>query len=98
MKRLVLPEPPNPSDPRYNNNPMAYSRDLYGYIQKLTGKLEQLSQNNDRPIKPPFIISSYSTNTELTGTSTGTDLANFICTLIQGFIDQGIITVTTATG
>lgn len=60
--------------------------------------IESASRQNDTPLQQNFVVSSFSTNTALTGTSTGTDLANFLCSLVQSMTDKGLITVTTSTG
>lgn len=97
MKRISLKEPPNPQDSIYKGNMLAWQRDMWTWANETKGRLEQASRQNDIPLGIPFVVSSYTTNTELTGTSTGTDVANFVCTLVQAMLDRGMITqVTTA--
>lgn len=94
MKITVLPTPPNPDDNMFKNNPLAYQRAVYQWMQDSKGKLEQNSRQNDSPLNQAFVVSSYTLNTSLSGTSTGTDVANFICSLIAAMQKKGLITPT----
>lgn len=96
MKRIQIKEPPDPADARYRGAPLAWQRDMFKWATETKGRIEQSSRQNDVPLTTPFMVSSFTTNTALTGTSTTTDIANFVCTLVQSLIDRGMITITTA--
>lgn len=96
MKKIIIPNAPDPSEPQYRTNPLAYNRAVFDWMNKTKGRIEQASLQNDIPLDTPFVVTSFSTNTALTGTDTGTSLADFVCTLVQAMTDRGIITITTA--
>lgn len=87
----VLPNIPNPDDAAYKNNPVAWQRALYQALQNGFGQLNKAAQQNQTPLNQSYAVSSYSTNTALSGTSTGTDVANFVCSLVQSMTSKGII-------
>lgn len=92
MKIIKLPNVPNPDDPAYKNNPLAYNRALYKWATETKGKIEQGSLNNDTPMAQNFVLgSSYALSTTLEGTSTGTDVNNFILSLVNAMINKGYI-------
>lgn len=91
MKRIILPQPPNPDDAMYRNQPLVYSRAAYEWMRQVKGKIEDASTINDTPLDQQLVISSYTLNTSLSGTSTGTDITNFICTLVSAFTKKGVI-------
>lgn len=97
MKKLIIDSPPNPNEAIYRNNPLAFNRVMHDWMNKTKGKIEQASQQNDSPLTQNFVLGSYTVTTALDGTSSGTDVANFLCTLVQAFIDKGMITISTAT-
>lgn len=88
---LALPEPPNPSDGQYMNNPKAYNLAMYRWAQNLKSQLTLNSRINARPVAQNFVVSGYTTDTTLTGTDTGTNINNFICTLVQAMINKGLL-------
>ena len=91
MKRLALPNPPNPDDQLYRANMLAYNRAMYTWMQQTKGLLEQASRVNDVPAGQAMIAQNYSTNTVVTGTSSGTDLANAVCSLVDSLSQKGIL-------
>jgi hypothetical protein len=91
MKRLALPNPPNPDDQMYASNPLAYNRAVYTWMQQSKGLIEQASRVNDVPAGQAIIAENYTTNTVLSGTSSGTDLANGVCSLIDTLTQKGIL-------
>lgn len=91
MKQLKLPNPPNPDDSAYRMNQMQYQRDIYRWMTETKGKIEIASVINDTPLDQNFVIGTYVLSTALSGTSTGTDMANFICSLVSAFTKKGII-------
>lgn len=92
MKIVTLPVPPNPDDAVYKLNPLAYNRAVYAWMNDTKGKLEQGSRINNTPMNQAFTVSSFTTNTTLSGTSTGTDIANFTCSLIAAMQNKGMVT------
>lgn len=89
MKIVTLTTPPNPDDFQYQKNPLGYNRAVFQWMQDTKGKLELASKQNSSPLGQAFAVSSFSTNTSLSGTSTGTDIANFICSLIAAMQNKG---------
>lgn len=96
MKRIQIKDPPNPDDASYKQNPLGWQRAMFRWATETKGRIEQSSRQNDIPLSTPFVVSSFSTNTQLTGTSSGTDVANFVCSLVQSMTDRGMVTITTA--
>jgi hypothetical protein len=89
---ITLQTPPSPDDGSFKNNPLAYNRAIYQWMNDTKSKIEKNSQIMDSPLDQNFVISSFSTNTQLTGTSSGTDISNFICTLVAAFTRKNTIT------
>lgn len=54
MKLLSLPQPPNPSEPRYKNV-TAYLQAHYSWSQQLVGLLIDHSRVNDAPCASPVL-------------------------------------------
>lgn len=96
MKRIQIKEAPDPADARYKGNPIAWARDMHKWANETKGRIEQSSRQNDIPLSTPFMVSSFTTRTELSGTDTGTAVSDFICTLVQALTDRGMVTITTA--
>lgn len=93
--KITLPIPPNPDDISYKQNPLAYQRAIYNWMSVVKGKVENASAINDSPLDTPFIVSSFTTNTHLAGTSTGTDVSNFLCTLLSSLGRKGVTSTNT---
>lgn len=89
MKRVLLPEPPNPDAIMYRGNPMAWMRAVSDWMHRTKGLIEDASRINDGPIGQAFVVGSFTTNTMIDGTTTGTDLSNFVASLVQGMTDGG---------
>lgn len=93
MKRIYLPEPPEASN--YGNNTLAFMRALSEWARVTKGNIEQASTVNDTPMDTPFIVSgTFAINTNVNGTMTGTDVSNFICTLIAAMTRKGSVSPT----
>lgn len=54
MKLLSLPQPPNPSEPRYKNV-TAYLQAHYTWAQQVVGLLQDHSRVNDAPCASPVL-------------------------------------------
>ncbi len=91
MKQVVLAAPPNPDDSRYKGNILAYNRAMYQWATHMKGILEQESSVNNIPMDQPMVINSYTLTTSISGTSTGTDIANFVATLAATMTRRGLI-------
>jgi len=94
MKRVVLPQPPNPDEPAYKSNPLLLARANYQWMCRAKGALEDNSRLNDRPMGQQFAVGSFTTNTTISGTSTGTDVANFIASLVTAMEAKGLVSQT----
>lgn len=83
MNRTQLPAPPNPST--YPSVP-AWQQAVYGWMQKVKGRIEADSVANTQPIAP-FVVGTYTATQTVTGTDA---LSNFVATLVAGMQAQGI--------
>lgn len=88
---LALPEPPNPQDQQYTNDPKAYNLAQYRWAQNVKSQLTSNSRINSRPVSQNFTVSSFTTATTLTGTDSTTNVAQVLCTLIQALTVKGIL-------
>lgn len=88
---ISFPEPPNPNDLAYVNNAKLYNQHIYDWACQIKGKLTQLARTLDRPMSQTYQVGAYTTNTTLTGTSSTTDIANFMCSLVASMQQKGII-------
>ncbi len=91
LRLPTLPRIPNPDDPAYRGNPVAYNRALYSALIQAFGQLENAFRQNQTPLDQPYAVSSFTTNTALTGTSTLGDVANYVCSLVQSLQKKGIV-------
>ena len=90
MKVLILPEPPRPD--AYNTNPLAYNRAVFDWMSKTKSVLEQASRINDTPLAQNFLVTTgFTLTTAISGTSTGTDVSNFLCSFVNAFISKGMV-------
>lgn len=94
MKHVVLPTPPNPDDPAYKNNPLAFNRAQFSWMAQVKGLLEDANNVNARPMAQQFAVGTFSTNTTISGTSTGTDVANFVSSLVTAMQAKGFVSQT----
>jgi hypothetical protein len=97
VKRLILPIPPNPSEAQFAN-PVALARAQWEWNTRVKGTLEDAWRINSAPCGQQISASSFTTNTSVTGTTTGTDLSNVVATLIQILTDKGILSPTITRG
>ena len=91
MRRFTLPDPPRADDQAYRNNPLAYSRAVSDWLSRAKGALENTINHLGAPARPSFVVSSYTTNTVISGTTTGTDLSNAVCSLIAALTTKGTL-------
>lgn len=88
---IKLPDVPNPDDIIYKGNPLSYQRAMFNWATQTKGKIEKASINNNTPMDQNFVLGSYTLSTSLSGTSTGTDITNFILSLCNSMISKGFI-------
>jgi len=98
MRRLTLPNPPDPNQPSFRTNPQAYSRALYDWARQVKQLTEQAHNSVATPCGQQIQVSSFTTNTVVSGTTTGTDLTNFVCSLVQALQNKGILSPTVTIG
>lgn len=92
MRQIKLPNAPNPDDGQFTGNALAYHRAIYQWMNTTKGKIEQASLSNDSPIDQPFVVTTgYTLTTAISGTSTGTQVANFMCSLVTAMTKKGLI-------
>ena len=91
LRRTLLPLPPNPDDAQYSAQPISYSRAVFDWMNRVKGRIEADSVVNDRPAGQRFLSTNFTTNTVATGTTTGTDLANVVASLVQVLTDKGLL-------
>lgn len=90
MKRVILPIPPNAD--MFKNNPMGFNRAVTEWMQRTKNTLEDASKQNNSPIDQNFIVTTgYTLTTAISGTSTGTQVANFLCSLMDSLTRKGLV-------
>lgn len=94
MKRVVLPQPPNADDAHFKNNQLAFNRATSDWMSRVKGLLEDADRLNNRPMGQQFAVGSFTTNTTIAGTSTGTDVANFLASLVTAMQARGSVSRT----
>lgn len=95
MKQVTIPAPPSyMSGIGSYNAQQQFNNAVVQWMQQLKGILEQAMQVNTLPMQNPIVVGSFTTNTQISGTSTGTDLANFVATLAQAMTDYGLASPT----
>lgn len=90
MRRIVLPQPPNPSGMKMGD----WQQATYRWMNQVKGVLEDASRTNDAPLGQAFLATNFTTNTVITGTSTGTDVSNFLASLIAAMTARGLVSPT----
>lgn len=92
MRRVTIPIAPDPT--KFPNNQLAFSRAVQAWMNQAKQQLEQASAVNDTPCDTPFVVGTFTNTTSVTGTMTGTDIANALCSLISALTKKGIISPT----
>ena len=90
MKRVVLPQPPNPAGMKITD----WQQAAYRWMNQVKGAVEDASRINDGPLGQQFLATNFTTNTVITGTSTGTDVSNFLASLIAAMTARGAVSPT----
>lgn len=88
---IAISEPPNPNDSGYAANPKLYNQAMYQWACALKAQLQMQNRTITRPTSQSFQVTAYTTNTAISGTSTGTDIANFVCSVVAALQNKGII-------
>ena len=91
MKRVVLPNPPNPKSVQYMTDPGLWSEDAYRWMQQVKQLTDDANRINASPMGQQFLSTNFTTNTTVTGSTTGTDLSNFVASLVAGMTASGYI-------
>lgn len=94
MRHVILPQPPNANDPAFKDSPLAFNRAASDWMRRVKGLIEDASRIDDAPLGQQFRVGSFTTNTTIAGTSTGTDVSNFLCSLLTAFIAKGQVSQT----
>ena len=93
MKTLNLPNPPRVE--QYPGNPTAWMRATTDWMERSRGALLEAVNSANRPCGQQFATpTSYTLNTVATGTMTGTDIANVVCSLVYTLENGGILSPT----
>ena len=92
MRRVTISIAPDPT--QFPNNPLGFSRAVQTWMNQAKQQLEQASAVNDTPCDTPFVVGSFTSTTSVSGTMTGTDIANALCSLISALTKKGIISPT----
>ena len=88
---VAISDPPNPNDPAYSGNSKLYNQNMYLWACQLKSQLTQQNRTLVRPTSQSFQVTAYTTNTAIAGTSTGTDIANFVCSVVAALQNKGVI-------
>jgi len=91
MSILAISDPPNPNTQVYIQNPHLYNIAMYKWACALKSQIQQQNRTLSRPTSQNFSVSGYTTSTTLTGTSTGSDVANFLCSLVSSLKTKGVV-------
>lgn len=98
MKRILLPQPPNSRDVQFRGNVQLFMDQCSDWMRRVKGAIEDASRINDIPLGQQFLATNFSTNTLVTGTTTGTDLSNFVASLVEAMSAKGLISPTVQRG
>jgi len=90
MRRVVLPNPPDPSGMSVAD----WQRAAMRWMGQAKSVLENASRVNDAPLGQAFLATNFSTSSVVTGTTTGTDLSNFVATFIAAMTARGQVSPT----
>lgn len=96
MKKTIIPIPPRPD--AYGGDQGAFNRAVFEWMNKVKLAVENSSKINDAPFDQNMVVSDYTTNTALTGTSTLADVADYLCTLIASMQRRGLVSPTPPIG
>lgn len=67
-------------------------------MQRSKGVLENAHNQLAAPCAQQMVVGSFTTNTTITGTTTGTDLANVVASLMQTLTAKGLLSPTISRG
>ena len=93
MRNLSIPQAPNPD---LYPSPIAWQRAMFDWMQRTRGVIQDAHNQLARPCGQQISATDYTTNTAVTGTTTGTDLANALCSLIAVLQQGGVTSPTTS--
>jgi len=88
MRKIILTQPPKPV-----TDQMVYNQAVYQWMLQTKIIIEQASALNDTPMNQNFVVTTgYALTTAISGTSTGTQVANFLCSFVNAMINKGLVT------
>ena len=90
MKRVVLPAPPDPMASQFAGSPLLWQRMAYQWMQQTKQLLDDANRVNGSPMGQAFVVGSFTTNTTISGSSTGTDVSNFVSSLVTAMQAKGL--------
>lgn len=88
MRQISLPNPPDPA------TTPGWAHEAYLWMQRVKGEIEAASRINDSPLGQAFVVGAFTTNTMVDGTTTGTDLSNFVASFISAMTSKGVVSPT----
>jgi hypothetical protein len=91
VKVITLPQPPSATDPNFNQAAVSW-------MSQVKSAIEGASRVNDTPMGQQFQVGSFTTNTAIAGTSTGTDIANFLASFVSAMTSKGLVSPTIKRG
>ena len=96
MKHITLPQPPDAN--RYRADPFEFMVAASEWMRQAKIRIEDASRLNDSPLGQQFLSTNFTTNTVVSESTTGTDLSNFVASLVQAMTDRGIVSPTVRRG
>lgn len=96
MRALNIPDPPKPE--QFRGNVLGWQRAMVDWGQRVKGVLQDFNRDANKPCGQQLVVGSFTTNTTITGTTTGTDLANYVASMTQAFTMRGDISPTITRG
>lgn len=91
MKRIILPDPPNPANPMFKGQMLTWQRAVYDWMRLVKQLSDDANRINASPIGQQFTTTNYTLTTAVTGTTTGTDLSNFVASFVAGLTSAGYV-------
>jgi hypothetical protein len=70
----------------------------YQWMQQTKQLLDDANRLNGAPMGQAFSVGSFTTNTSISGTSTGTDVANFVSSLVTAMLAKGLASSSVSRG
>lgn len=91
MKRVVLPIPPDPAQPGFAGSPHQWQAAAFKWMQSVKQLMDDANRINAAPMGQQFQVGAFTTNTTIAGTTTGTDLSNYVASLTEAMTTAGYV-------